>query len=168
MEVVERVRQLIEMMADHDLAEMEIEEGELRIKITRTHKPEAPAAGPPTFAYTQMPPQQLPTQQPQLQAGGEPQIEEAGAPAGAGQENLTEITSPMVGTFYRTSSPGADPYVQVGSEVESDSVVCIIEAMKVMNEIKADCEGEIVEILVEDAEPVEYGQVLFLVEPAEE
>ncbi len=73
----------------------------------------------------------------------------------------------MVGTFYRSPSPGAEPYVSVGSEVEADTVVCIIEAMKVMNEIKAEVSGRIVEILVEDVEPVEYGQVLFLVEPAE-
>ena len=73
----------------------------------------------------------------------------------------------MVGTFYRASSPGADSYVTIGSEVEPDTVVCIIEAMKVMNEIKAEVSGTIVEILVQDTEPIEFGQVLFLVEPAE-
>jgi acetyl-CoA carboxylase biotin carboxyl carrier protein len=74
----------------------------------------------------------------------------------------------MVGTFYRSPRPGADSYVSIGSEVDPDTVVCIIEAMKVMNEIKAEVGGTIVEILVQDAEPVEFGQVLFLVEPAEE
>ncbi|MCX7900200.1 MAG: acetyl-CoA carboxylase biotin carboxyl carrier protein, partial [Methylocystis sp.] len=81
------------------------------------------------------------------------------------QANLIEIKSPMVGTFYRAPSPEAEPYVTVGKEVEEDTVVCIIEAMKVMNEIKAETKGVIRKILVENATPVEFGQPLFLVEP---
>lgn len=162
MELVERVRQLIEVMADHDLAEIEVEEPELRIRITKTQQQSGQAAPAPVpgFNWAQL-------QQPQ---GPQPQLEQAAAPeeADARQEELKEITSPMVGTFYRSPSPGSESYVGVGSEVEPDTVVCIIEAMKVMNEIKADCEGVIAEILVEDTEPIEYGQVLFLVEPAEE
>ncbi|MGB0333137.1 MAG: acetyl-CoA carboxylase biotin carboxyl carrier protein, partial [Planctomycetota bacterium] len=76
---------------------------------------------------------------------------------------VEEITSPMIGTFYASPSPDADPFTAVGDRVGDESVVCIIEAMKVMNEIKAECSGEIVEILVENGEPVEYGQPLFLV-----
>jgi acetyl-CoA carboxylase biotin carboxyl carrier protein len=82
-------------------------------------------------------------------------------------EKLIEVPSPMVGTFYRSSTPGSEPYVGIGSEVEPDTVVCIIEAMKVMNEIKAEVTGRIAEILVEDTEPIEFGQVLFLVEPTD-
>jgi acetyl-CoA carboxylase biotin carboxyl carrier protein len=78
-------------------------------------------------------------------------------------EGVTEITSPMVGTFYRATSPTADPFASEGTHVDEDSVVCIIEAMKVMNEIKAECTGDIVEILVENGEPVEFGQPLFLI-----
>jgi acetyl-CoA carboxylase biotin carboxyl carrier protein len=107
---------------------------------------------------------QLPQQQ--LALEGETQEGAEGPPAEQ-DEGLEEITSPMVGTFYRSSSPGADAYVNKGSEVEPDTVVCIVEAMKVMNEIKAGVEGEIVEILVEDAEPVEFGQPLFQVRPTE-
>ncbi len=160
MEVVERVRQLIEIMADNGLVELEVEEPELRIRLTKEHPQPAGAAVPFGFNFGQLqaPPGQLPPA-PQSEAHAEAQP--------SPQEHLSEVTSPMVGTFYRSPSPGAEPYVSVGTEVEADTVVCIIEAMKVMNEIKAEVSGRIVEILVEDVEPVEYGQVLFLVEPAE-
>lgn len=81
------------------------------------------------------------------------------------ESTAIKIVSPMVGTFYQASSPEADPYVEVGDEIEEDMVVCIIEAMKVMNEIKAEMTGKIVEMLVNNGEAVEYGQPLFLVEP---
>jgi acetyl-CoA carboxylase biotin carboxyl carrier protein len=160
MEVVERVRQLIEVMADNDLAELEVEEPELRIKITKSHAPQAPAT---PFAYGLPPLQQPPGTYPAL-----PQVASGDEEPTAEKEGLIEITSPMVGTFYRSSSPGGDPYVSIGTDVDADTVVCIIEAMKVMNEIKAEVTGRIAEVLVEDAEPIEYGQVLFLVEPTDD
>jgi acetyl-CoA carboxylase biotin carboxyl carrier protein len=86
-------------------------------------------------------------------------------PALAGQTTLKEIRSPMVGTFYRAPEPGAEPYVQVGSRIASGQTVCIIEAMKIMNEIEAEIVGVVREISVEDSQPVEYGQVLFRVDP---
>ena len=158
MDAVERVRRLIEIMADHDLAELEVEEPDLRVKIVKS----TPVHYlPPGLAFSQL--HQPPGVHPALPAEPEQQ------PATAGrEENLTEITAHMVGTFYRAPRAGADPYVSIGSEVEPDPVICIIEAMKVMNEIKAEVEGTIVEILVQDAEAVEFGQVLFMVEPAEE
>ena len=156
---VDRVRQLIEIMADNDLAELEVEEPELRVKIKKNVPVQYVPTGFPMAAL-----QQPPGYYPALQ-----QPAEAAQPeAAAKEDSLIEITSPMVGTFYRSPSPGADPYVSIGSEIGADTVVCIIEAMKVMNEIKAEIAGTIVEILVEDAEPVEFGQVLFLVEPVEE
>lgn len=90
----------------------------------------------------------------------------AGGPRGSGElpPGVIAIKSPMVGTFYRAASPDADPFVDVGTRVKEESVLCIIEAMKVMNEIKAELNGVIVEVLVENAEPVEYGQPLFLVQ----
>ena len=89
---------------------------------------------------------------------------QAGKTAGAGQDaELHKITSPMVGTFYQSSTPEADPYVRAGSKVSEDDVVCILEAMKLFNEITAEVKGEIVDILVEDGQLVEYGQPLFLV-----
>jgi acetyl-CoA carboxylase biotin carboxyl carrier protein len=86
-----------------------------------------------------------------------------GGDSGARPKGIEEITSPMIGTFYRAPAPDADPFADVGKRVDDESVVCIIEAMKVMNEIKAECVGEIVEVLVENGEPVEFGQPLFLV-----
>jgi acetyl-CoA carboxylase biotin carboxyl carrier protein len=80
--------------------------------------------------------------------------------------NLVEIKSPMVGTFYKSPAPDAKPYVEVGQQVNSGQVVCIVEAMKLMNEIESEISGRIVEVLVENAKPVQYGQALFLVEPA--
>lgn len=83
----------------------------------------------------------------------------------ADTSNLHEVTSPMVGTYYQSSSPETPPYVQVGSQVKEDTVVCIVEAMKLFNEIEAEVEGEIVEVLVENGQLVEYGQPLYLVKP---
>jgi acetyl-CoA carboxylase biotin carboxyl carrier protein len=160
MDAVERVRQLIEIMARNDLAELEVEEPDLRIKLVKNVPVQY---APPGFAFPHLqPPQGGPGGQAALQAPGEE------GEASGRDEALIEITSPMVGTFYRSSSPGADPYVGIGTEVEPDTVVCIIEAMKVMNEMKAEVSGTVVEILVEDGEPIEFGQVLFLLEPIAE
>jgi len=157
MDVMERLRQLAELMNRYDLGELEVEEPEARIRIKKNQPIQYI---PPGFNAVQF--QQSPV------AGGALQGPQGAAgqalPAERG-EKLLEITSPMVGTFYRASGPGADSYVSVGSTVDADTVVCIVEAMKVMNEIKAGVSGEIVEILVEDAEPVEFGQILFLVRP---
>jgi acetyl-CoA carboxylase biotin carboxyl carrier protein len=90
----------------------------------------------------------------------------AAAPASPTAENATVIVSPMVGTFYRAPAPDADPYVEVGDMVEVGQTVCIVEAMKLMNEIESDFRGRVVRILVENAQPVEFGQKLFLIEPA--
>lgn len=87
------------------------------------------------------------------------------APAGADSGKLQEITSPMVGTYYSAASPESQPYVKVGMEVQEDTVVCIIEAMKVMNEIKAECRGVIAEIVAENGKPVQFGQALFRLQP---
>jgi acetyl-CoA carboxylase biotin carboxyl carrier protein len=90
----------------------------------------------------------------------------AAGPAPAKESRGIEIPSPMVGTFYRSPSPDASPYVEVGDRIGKDTPVCIVEAMKVMNEIKAEVDGEILEILVQNGEPVEFGQPLFLVRPS--
>jgi acetyl-CoA carboxylase biotin carboxyl carrier protein len=156
MDAVEKVRQLIEIMAENDLAELELEESDLRIKIRRTE---------PHYVAAPMPygPMHHPGgYHPALHPAPEPAEEGTGP---AEEEELIEITSPMVGTFFRAPARGTDPYVSIGDVVDAETVVCIVEAMKVMNEIKAEVEGRIAEILIQDAEPVEFGQVLFLVEP---
>jgi acetyl-CoA carboxylase biotin carboxyl carrier protein len=100
-----------------------------------------------------------------LQPHAEPEHREAGARAASPAPNLKEIRSPMVGTFYKAPEPGAEAYVKVGNRVTPGQTVCIIEAMKIMNEIEAEIAGVVREILIEDSQPVEFGQVLFRVDP---
>jgi len=148
-----RVKELVELMKENDLVELEIADGDSKISLKR------PQPGAPTI--TQIPmaqsPAATPVATPTLHAAD---IE---APAKEQQQDLTEIKSPIVGTFYSAPSPDSQPYAEVGSQVNPDTVVCIVEAMKVMNEIKAETYGTIVEILCETGEAVEYGQVLFKV-----
>jgi len=159
MDAVERVRQLIEIMTQNDLAEIEVEEPDLRVKIRKNLPIQYLPPGLNLAPIPHPAALQAPSQLSQSGVGGAPATRD---------EKLVEVASPMVGTFYRASNPGADPYVSIGSEVMPDTVVCIIEAMKVMNEIKAETAGTVVEVLVEDGEPVEFGQVLFLLEPPKE
>lgn len=113
--------------------------------------------GEVVHSYSAMP---APAAQP-VAAGAAP----AAAPAASSSEGLVEITSPFVGTFYRASSPGAEAYAKLGDRIEPGKVLCIVEAMKIMNEIEAEISGEIVEICVENENYVEFGQVLFKVKP---
>jgi acetyl-CoA carboxylase biotin carboxyl carrier protein len=151
-------------MKENELSEFELSEEGFRITVRRP--------------YASAMPQVMMGQAPAFMTGYPAPAPAAGAPApaagtAAGEKpaadalpsNLIEIKSPMVGTFYRAGSPEAPAYASVGGEVEEESVVCIIEAMKVMNEIKAEVKGTIRKILVENATAVEYGQPLFLVEP---
>ena len=148
-----RVKELVELMKENDLVELEIADGDSKILLKR------PQPGAPTI--TQIPMAQSPAATPVAT----PTVHAADveAPAKGQQQDLTEIKSPIVGTFYSAPSPDSQPYVEVGSQVNSDTVVCIVEAMKVMNEIKAETYGTIVKILCETGEAVEYGQVLFKV-----
>jgi len=150
---LKKIKQLIEIMKENGLVEIEIKHADDAIVLKRA--------------------------QPQPAFGGMPVMmpDSAAVPAGRGgpgdahrpsappQEDLVEIKSPIVGTFYATPSPDSEPYVDVGSTVSPHTVVCIIEAMKVMNEIKAETDGTIVEVLVTNGQAVEYGQVLFRVRP---
>jgi len=156
------LKKIVQIMNENDLIEVEIEEEGKRLRL---RKPDA-AAQPVMTAVPamQMPIAGVPIGGP---AGVVPVAGAAdmAAAAPAADEGQT-ITAPMVGTFYAASSPDSDVFVQVGTKVGPDSVVCILEAMKVMNEIKAECSGEIVKICVQNAEAVEYGQPLFIVKPA--
>lgn len=111
-------------------------------------------------------PQQAPQAPEQKAEAPKAEVEQAPQAAQVDDANLHKIVSPMVGTFYAAPAPDADPYVKVGDQVKEDTVVCIVEAMKLMNELEAEVEGEIVEILVENGQLVEYGQPLFLVKKA--
>jgi acetyl-CoA carboxylase biotin carboxyl carrier protein len=148
---VKELRRFLRLMRDFDLTELEMEEDGRRVRVRRG----AEGAAVPIYATSPAP-----------APSPEPVIEDDTAETNARAEGLVEIPSPMVGTFYRSASPEADPYIQVGDTVDVETEICIIEAMKVMNEIKADIRGEILEILVNNAEAVEFGQPLFLVRPA--
>jgi acetyl-CoA carboxylase biotin carboxyl carrier protein len=150
---IRAIRQLVKLMNDNDLAEIDLRSGMQRIRLKKRGDEVIPmiAATQPVPAA----PPATPTP---------PSSPPPAAPPPETKSNVIEIKSPMLGTFYRSPSPDAEPFVQVGSHVDSDTVVCIIEAMKVFNEITADCSGKIVAVLVENAQPIEYGQVLYRVD----
>jgi acetyl-CoA carboxylase biotin carboxyl carrier protein len=151
---LKKIQELIEVMKANDLLELEVKHGEDKILLKRT--PPAQAVSPGIAALPM-----IGTHVPGAAAmPGQP----AGQPA-ADKGNLVEIKSPLVGTFYAKPSPDSEPYVEFNSHVGLQTVVCIIEAMKVMNEIKAETSGTVVEILVNNGQAVEYGQVLFRVKP---
>jgi len=145
------IRRLVRLMVDNELTELSIKEGPKEIVLKRGPAQGLPAGG----AWVAATPAASAAEQ-------SPSVAKEAAPA----QELLEVRSPMVGTFYRAPSPDGEPYLDVGDTVEADSVVCIVEAMKVMNEIKADCQGTLAEVCVQNAQPVEYGQVLFRVRPA--
>lgn len=150
----DKLRKLLELFRASDLEEIEVQHSfwhGTRIRLTRSRAPSpvAPAASMPVAPMVSTAPTE-PT---------------APAPAEKTDDGLHEVLSPMVGTFYRAASPEADPFVREGDRIESGQTLCIIEAMKIMNEIPADVQGEVVEILVGDAQPVEYNQALFKIRP---
>jgi acetyl-CoA carboxylase biotin carboxyl carrier protein len=151
---VQKIMELIRIMKENDLVKIDLQHGDDRISLQRA---EAPAPIPAGHILTAVPGAPAPGTAPGVQA----------APAGqtAAAEATVEIKSPMVGTFYEAPSPDSDPYVEIGAHVEPQTVVCIIEAMKVMNEIRAEIRGTIVERLVKTGQAVEYGQALFRVKP---
>ena len=156
------ISRLVRIMQRGDVNELELDDKENGVHVRLKRGTLEPAGGPATQPVVHV-----------LQGGapapvaGVPAAPVAptaeGAAADATPPGTKPFPSPMVGTFYRAASPDADPFVAVGSVIEPESVVCIIEAMKVMNEVKAEMSGEVVQLLVENGEPVEYGQPLFLI-----
>jgi len=143
---LKELKVLLRLMEGNDVEELEVEEGGRRIRIRRR----SAQALIPQAAM-------LPVPQATVQAAGAPAQDTAG---------LIPVESPMVGTFYRAPAPGAEPYVKEGDIVQKGTTVCIIEAMKLMNEIEAEVKGRVARILVENGQPVEFGQTLFFLEPA--
>lgn len=152
---IKDIKAIIDLMKKNSVSEFELEKQDFKIRLKRNPNGGAVVTSyeePPILTYVHPP---------------------AGIPAGAGPatgaqappSSELEIKSPMIGTFYRAPSPDAAPYIEVGVEVNPDTVVCIIEAMKVMNEIKAEARGVITQVLVENAKPVEFGQGLFKLRP---
>ncbi len=158
---LQQVQALVDLLEERGLEEFELERGGLRIRIKR--RGSEAVASPPVFEnYTLGNP---PPPVPASEAGSAPAAPEA-AEAPAVGEDVHIVKSPIVGTFYAAPQPDAPPFVQVGDEVQVGQVLCIIEAMKLMNEIEADVAGEIVRIYVENGQPVEYGESLFAIRPA--
>jgi len=152
---LEQIKAIIAMMKDNDLSEFSMEQDGLKIRIKRGPEGFQQTVIPPPAAQTQLAPAPVSTQAPVAAP--------AALASAASATDVKHIASPMVGTFYRSPSPDAPPYIEVGQEVDPETVVCIIEAMKVMNEIKAEVKGVITEVVAENARPVEFGQKLFAV-----
>lgn len=141
-----KIRRLIELMNEHDLNEIDLREGEVRVKLKKRGEmvmASAPAAAPHAA----------------------PAPAPAAAPAAAATDNFAVIKSPMVGTFYTSPNPESPPFAKVGDHVGNETIVCVIEAMKVFNEIPAEMTGKVVACLVQNGSPVEFGQPLFKIDP---
>ena len=149
---IRKVKKLIDLLEESGINEIEIHEGEESVRITRA------ASGPQGYLAPPMPMPAAPTPTAPAAAATAP------AETAAKESPGHRVTSPMVGTFYRAPSPGARPFVEVGSTVEVGDTLCIIEAMKMLNPIEADKAGAVREALVENGHPVEYGQPLFIIE----
>jgi len=147
---IRKIKKLIELLEESGLAELEISEGEESVRIARfSQGPQAAAQGPPLVMQAQSAP--APATAPA-----------AVAPAEQRDENL--VTAPMVGTFYASPAPGSKAFVEIGQEVRVGQVLCIIEAMKMMNQIESERAGKVVAVLAKNGEPVEFGQPLFAIE----
>jgi len=160
-----QIQELIKVINKSNISELSIEEGDFKITIKQEHTSNqqyvtvaAPAAPAPVY----MP---APVAPAVTEAATAPAAPAAAAPAAAANANLITIKSPMIGTFYRSPAPEKPLFVNVGDEVKPGMVLCIIEAMKLFNEIECEVKGRIVKVLADDASPVEYDQPLFLVEP---
>jgi acetyl-CoA carboxylase biotin carboxyl carrier protein len=160
---LDEIRQILDLMREHDLTEFELESESGKVRLRKQTGPQFVAAAPPV-PHMPYPPAAYPP----LQAA-------APAASGAADSILTPdsedvdlaiVKSPIVGTFYRSSEPGAKPFTEVGQQVRKGEVLCIIEAMKLMNEINAECDGEVVKVYVENGQAVQYGERLFALKPA--
>ena len=157
----EDIERILELVREHDLAEFELERDGLKLRVRKNN------AGTPQIVTHQLP------AAPALPAGGLPILQAGSSTAGPhaalpedAELELAVVKSPIVGTFYRSSEPGAASFVEVGDRVRKDQVLCIIEAMKLMNEITSEYEGEIVSVYVENGKPVQYGERLFAIRTA--
>jgi len=159
---LDEIKQILDLMREHDLAEFELERESGKVRLRKhSNSPQFVAAAPavPHMTYAAAGP--VVASAPALAAAGEPVLT-----AASEDVDLAIIKAPIVGTFYRSSEPGAKPFADVGQQVRKGQVLCIIEAMKLMNEINAECDGEVVKCYVENGQAVQYGERLFAVKPA--
>jgi acetyl-CoA carboxylase biotin carboxyl carrier protein len=160
------LKELIDFLIEKDISEFELERGDVKVRIKRGGDSSAPviAHAMPMAPMAVAAP--IPTAHPAAHAAPAAQAHPAPVePPAAAEEELHSVKSPIVGTFYESPAPGALPFVKVGDQVAAGQVLCIIEAMKLMNEIESDASGEVVRVLVNNGQPVEYGQPLFAIRP---
>lgn len=155
------LRQILQALTEHDVAELTLETPDYKLTVKRGKEVILTQAAPPQVT----PIQPVSLQPPPLPEAAAPPLKAEAAPPEEGCKNCVEVKAPIVGTFYRAPAPDAPPYVKEGDRVEKGQVLCIIEAMKLMNEIESEVSGIVRKILVQNGEPVEYGQPLFLIEP---
>ncbi len=155
---IQQIEQLLQFMTEHNLEEFEYSRGDLRIRLRK------PSAGVVVSAPRMVSAPEIivpgSVEAPHASSGGAP------APEGRPTEDLHLVKSPIVGTYYESPSPGTEAFVKVGTYVETGKILCIVEAMKLMNEIESDVSGEVIRIFVENGQPVEYGQPLFGIRPS--
>ncbi len=174
---ITEIQDLIKFVSRSGVTEVEIEQANFKITIksdpykkkgSKDQSTEAYMQPQMQMAMPQMMPQHIPQQMPQQQAAPQqqPPAETKKEESGVDESKYITVKSPMIGTFYRSAGPDKDPYVSVGDDIKPGKIICIIEAMKLFNEIEAEMSGKIVKVLAEDASPVEYDQPLFLVDPS--
>ena len=159
---LDEIRQILEMMREHELAEFELERDNIKLRLRKNVSlPSMPALPPAAFA-----PAAMPTAAATAAAAPSNAAVAMSSAAASEDVDLAIMKSPIVGTFYRSSEPGAAPFVDIGHTVRKGQVLCIIEAMKLMNEINAECDGDIIKIYVDNGQAVQYGERLFAIKPA--
>ena len=156
----DEIKQILDMMREHDIAEFELERDNVKLRLRKSAAGHWSAAPAPSHAQY-VPPMSAAPQVPSALADASPVLASADEAL-----DLAVVKSPIVGTFYRAPDPGAKPFAEVGDIVRKGQVLCIIEAMKLMNEIDAECDGEIMKCYVENGQPVQYGERLFAIKPS--
>jgi len=162
---LKEIRELIEFLKEQDIAEFELERGDVKVRIKRG----AEAVVVPETRYVAMPTSTPANSTPAAASAGDapaPSVAATPVKEAAPEESLHLVKSPIVGTFYESPSPGAPPFVKPGDKVGLGQVICIVEAMKLMNEIESDVAGEVVKMLVDNNQPIEYGQALYAIRPS--
>jgi acetyl-CoA carboxylase biotin carboxyl carrier protein len=158
---LDEIKKILDMMREHELTEFELERDGVTLRLRKNSAGHWTGPMPQMPAATYAPPMHAPTPAPTPPAG------EAAVLTAANEDvDLAIVKAPIVGTFYRSAEPGAPPFVDIGQQVKKGQVLCIIEAMKLMNEINAECDGELVRTYVENGQAVQYGERLFAIKPS--
>lgn len=163
---LKEIRELIDLLIDREVSEFEMEKGGVRIRVRRGPALSENAAAAPAVLLSSSAPPAAPVNPPSAPSASDAVSAPAEATTGESTEGLYIVKSPIVGTFYPSPAPNASPFIKLGDVVHVGQVLCVIEAMKLMNEIESEVAGEIVRLYVENGQPVEYGQSLFAIKPS--